>query len=235
MEQTSQHTSISPKIVLFVGVLAVSTASIFIRFAQAEASSLTIAAYRLGLATLIMAPFALRRSLDEIRRLTRIQVGLVIASGAFLAVHFATWITSLEYTSVASSAVFVTTDPLWVALLSPLLLREKLTRPVILGLAITLIGGIVVAFSDVCTGGTGGLTCPSLAGFFTGRAALGNLLALIGAWMAAGYLMIGRRARAGMSLLAYTFLVYGISAVLLIILALVMHAPFWGFSPVICV
>ena len=109
-----------------VGVLAVSTASIFIRFAQTEASSLTIAASRLTLAALFLLPVALKRNGKELAQLNRKQVGLLLLAGVFLAVHFASWITSLQYTTVASSVVLVATSPLWVALLSPVILHERL-------------------------------------------------------------------------------------------------------------
>ena len=114
-------------------ILAVSTASIFIRFAQREAPSLVIAALRLTFASLILAPIAITRHRDELRKLTRRDLLLGLLSGVFLAVHFATWISSLEYTSIASSVVLVSTGPLWVALLSPIFLKEPLTRPVLIG------------------------------------------------------------------------------------------------------
>src|SRR5690242_15237952 len=105
---------------LLTAILAVSTASLFIRFAQKDVPSLVIAALRLTFATLMLAPIALTRYRAELRTLTRRDLILGLVSGIFLAIHFATWISSLEYTSVASSVVFVATGPLWVALLSPL-------------------------------------------------------------------------------------------------------------------
>src|SRR6266542_4283036 len=136
-------------VALLAAILAVSTASIFIRFAQADgAPSLVIAALRLSFATLLLAPVALTRHRDEICNLTRSELSLGLVSGLFLAVHFATWISSLEYTSVASSVVFVSTGPLWVALLSPILLNERLTRAAIIGLALSLFGGTIIGLSD---------------------------------------------------------------------------------------
>jgi drug/metabolite transporter (DMT)-like permease len=205
---------------LFAAVLAVSTASIFIRFAQAEAPSLVIAALRLTFATLILAPVALTRHREELRKLTRREITLGIISGLFLTAHFATWITSLEYTSVASSAVFVATGPLWVALLSPLLLNEHLTPTAVIGLALALLGGIVVGLSDACVIHNG-IQCPELSQILQGRAMWGNFLALAGAWAVTGYLIIGRKLRAKISLVAYIFVVYGISAIGLIIVMLV--------------
>lgn len=177
--------------------------------------SLVIAAGRLSLATLVLAPIVLPRHHQELRDLDRHAWMLTGLAGVFLALHFATWITSLEYTSIASSVVFVTTTPLWVALLSPVVLRESLTRTIILGMLLALVGGIVIGLTDACYNGPTSWSCPPGEELFRGQAFWGDLLALAGAWMAAGYVMIGRRVRAQMSLMAYIFIVYGIAAVVL--------------------
>ena len=98
---------VSPILVLGFGILAVSTASILIRMAQGEAPSLVIAAYRLGLATLILAPFGLKQSWLELPGLKRTQLRDLIVAGVFLAFHFAAWITSLELTTIASSIGYI--------------------------------------------------------------------------------------------------------------------------------
>ena len=214
-------------IALIIATLAVSTASIFIRYAQSEGTpSLVIAALRLTFATLLIAPLALTRHLDEIKRFTRTEVLLGVFSGIFLALHFATWITSLEYTSVASSVVFVGTGPLWVALLSPMLLKEHISRVAIVGLAVAVVGGAIIGLADACVW-DGGLVCQSFQDALQGRAMWGNFLALMGAWAVTGYLIIGRKLRAGTSLVPYIFLVYGMAAVtLLIILFASGNSPF---------
>ena len=215
-------------IALFIAILAVSTASIFIRFAQTDAPSLVIAALRLTFASLALAPIALTRHRAELRALTRRELLLGLLSGLFLAVHFATWISSLEYTTVTSSVVFVSTGPLWVALLSPFFLREPLTRPVLIGMSLALVGGIVVALSDACSWNNG-LVCPSMNQVLHGRMLFGNFLALVGAWMVAGYLMIGRKLRVGMSLVPYIFLVYGMASVCLLLIVLVARENLFGY------
>ena len=223
-------------------ILAVSTASIFIRFAQREAPSLVIAALRLTFASLILAPIAITRHRDELRKLTRRDLLLGLLSGVFLAVHFATWISSLEYTSIASSVVLVSTGPLWVALLSPIYLKEPLTRPVLIGMLFALLGGTIIGLSDSCeltlrlrlSGGSlrpGTISCPPLSEFVQGKAFLGNFLALAGAWAVAGYLMIGRRLRGGMSLIPYIFVVYGIAAIVLLGIMFAAGQSPIGFSP----
>jgi len=222
---TEPHPRLLLPLGLVAAILAVSTASIFIRFAQANAPSLVIAALRLTFATLLLAPIALTHHREELKNLTRREITLGIFSGLFLTLHFATWISSLEYTSVASSAVFVATGPLWVALLSPALLNERLRRAAMIGLTLALIGGTVVGLSDACVIHNG-IQCPDLSQILQGRAMWGNFLALLGAWAVTGYLIIGRKLRAKISLIPYIFVVYGISAVGLII---VMFAA--GQSP----
>jgi len=216
---------------ILVAILAVSTASIFIRFAQREAPSLVIAALRLTVASLILAPVTISRYRDELRKLTRTDLLLGVLSGLFLAVHFATWISSLEYTSVASSVVLVSTGPLWVALLSPIFLKEPLTRLVLVGMSLALLGGTIIGLSDSCQI-ENGFTCPPLSRFVQGTAFLGNFLALAGAWTVAGYLMIGRRLRAGMSLIPYIFVVYGIAAIILLVIMFAAGQRPTGYSPV---
>ena len=220
---------------ILIAILAVSTASIFIRFAQREAPSLVIAALRLTFASLILAPVAIGRYRDELSKLTQGDLLLGLLSGIFLAIHFATWITSLEYTSVASSVVLVSTGPLWVALLSPIFLKEPLTRPVVLGMLLALLGGTIIGLSDSCQmnlSGTTRLTCPPLSQFVQGKTFLGNFLALAGAWTVAGYLMIGRKLRVGMSLIPYIFVVYGIASVILLAIMFVAGQHPTGHSPI---
>ncbi len=210
---------IPQSIVLAIAILAVSTASIFVRYAQAEAPSLVIASYRLIIASLVIAPVAWWNNRKELRALKRKEWLLALASGVFLAVHFATWITSLEYTTVASSVVLVSTSPLWVALASWLLFRERLTPPLIIGLALALFGGAIVNFSET----------QRLAG--SGSPYLGNALALSGGLAVAGYFVIGKRLRAKLSLMPYITAVYGAAAVTLLLVTLALRQPFVGYSP----
>jgi len=193
----------SAYLVLLAGVLAVSCASIFVRLAQAEgAPSLSIAAGRLGLAALLLTPLALKRAGREIGALTRRQVLAALAAGACLAVHFAVWITSLAFTSVASSAALVTTIPLWVGLASWLILKEKQGPGVWLGLGLTVLGSLLIGLSD--RGGP------------ASRPLLGDGLALAGALAFCGYALIGRGLRARLSTLAYVWLAYGSAALVLL-------------------
>ncbi len=192
-----------PALMLFIGILAVSTASILIRTAQQFLPSSLIAFGRLFFATLLLAPFGGKTALHDfisLERKEKVRVGL---AGLFLGIHFIVWIKSLELTGIASSVILVTTTPIWVALFSPIILKEKITKSVMIGLTIAMIG-ILVLF----LGPSGGLKFNS----FDLSTIAGNFLALVGAWMAAAYTMTGRSAREKISLKSYVFLVYGISA-----------------------
>jgi drug/metabolite transporter (DMT)-like permease len=153
-------------------------------------------------------------------------------AGIFLGFHFATWITSLEFTTVASSVVLVTTAPLWVALLSPVFLNESINRWVFLGLVISLGGSVIVGLSGNCQITDGTITCSAFEGMFSGEHFWGNLLALSGAFLSAGYLMVGRKVRNSLDLSIYTFVVYSFAAIVLILIVFVTRSKISGYSPI---
>ncbi|MEE8163587.1 MAG: DMT family transporter [Anaerolineae bacterium] len=205
--------TIKPYLGLATGIVAVSFASIFIRLA--EAPSLVIAACRLTIASLILAPAALIRAKEELRTLTRGDLQLALLSGLFLGLHFATWTSSLEYTSVASSVVFVSTSPIFVGLASHSLLKERVSRQMFLGIAVSMLGGMIIGYGDLGLGA---------------RELFGDLLAIAGAVMVSGYFLVGRRLRRQLSLLSYIFLVYATAAGFLVALCLLTGHPFSGYS-----
>ncbi|MFU8826400.1 MAG: DMT family transporter [Brevefilum sp.] len=210
------------------GILFVSTASIFIRFAQAEASSIVIAAARLVIASLVLVPIALVRYRQQWRQLSRSDLIKVFGAGLFLALHFASWISSLALTSIASSVVLVTTTPLWVALLSPFVLKEPIRRGVWIGLLFSITGGVIVGIGQACRISQGELLCQ--AQVFSGQAMWGNFLALFGAWMAAGYMIIGRQIRKKLDTVPYVALVYGAAALILLLVVMVRAEPVFSYS-----
>jgi len=202
-----------PVVILGVGIVAVSTGAIFARLADAPA--LVTAAYRVGLATLILLPFTLWKAGAELRGLSRRQVGLAGLSGLFLALHFALWIASLDYTSVANSVVLVNTVPLWVALLAPLVTSDRIGRRTVLS-AVLCVGGAAAIGAEGASLG--------------GDVLRGDMLAVGGAMAAAVYIVLGRKLRANVSLLAYVTICYGCAAVLLWLLVLILRLPVVGFS-----
>jgi drug/metabolite transporter (DMT)-like permease len=205
-------------IALATGVLAVSTGAIFVRYAQQEAASLTIAAYRMGIAFVVVLIPTLLRHRRELQSLTYRDLGLAATSGFFLAVHFATWIYSLEMTSVAISVVMVNTAPLWVGLLTPLTTRERLAPATILGIALSVVGTMAISW---------GLERDA----DSPNNLLGGALATIGAVGLAVYLLIGRNLRRRHSLGVYVTVCYGTAAGYLGLAAIGMGQQMVGFSP----
>ncbi len=204
----------NPYLALVSGLIGVSTGAIFARLAG-EAPALVIAAYRLGLASLILAPLAWCKCRSEIRGLSGHDLKLALLSGLFLALHFAVWISSLNYTSVANSVVLVTMNPLWVGLLTPLVTQERISRIALIGIIMSVIGGIIIS-----------------AGNFTasGNALWGDFLALVGGVCLALYLLVGRKLRSKLSLLAYIMVCYGSAALILWGVVLTFRLPVTGFG-----
>lgn len=225
-----KKTIISPYLGLILGIIAVSTASLLIRLAQVEAPSFVIAAGRMIIASALIGIFTSAKLREELPRLPRKTTILLIMAGIFLGFHFATWITSLEYTSVASSVVIVTTAPLWVAIFSPLFLKEKITKWIIIGLMVSLVGSVIVGLNSACTITMSQLVCQTIFTFTSGRMFIGNILALLGAFFSAGYLIVGRSTRNSLSLTSYTFVVYSVAAFILIILVILSGQSIAGFS-----
>ena len=203
----------NPYFALVSGVLAVSTGAIFARLADAPA--LVIAAYRLGLATLILAPIAWWKVRDELLSLSMRELGLAALSGFFLAIHFATWISSLDYTSVTNSVVIVNTNPLWVGLLTPLITKERIRTAVVISIIISVSGGAIIGAGDFAMGG---------------KALFGDFLALLGSICAAVYLLLGRNLRRKLSLLAYVMVCYGCAAIILWVIVISFRMQITGFS-----
>jgi len=202
---------------LSAGIVAISCASIFVRFAHAKGMpALSIAAWRLVFACAVLLPWALIRYRDEILAIPFRDLGMLGVSGVFLGLHFATWIASLEYTSVASSVVLVSIGPVFVGIGSWVLLGERPVMWLIVGLALATVGSIVIGLGDL-GGGRNRL--------------LGDVLALAGAMFVAGYLMIGRRVRGRLSLYAYIAVVYGVAMVALLVMVWASGQPMLGFSP----
>lgn len=202
---------------LGAGVLAVSFASILIRLAQAEGvPSLSIAVWRLTVASVLLLPYAWVTRRGEMLALSRRDLGLLALSGFFLGLHFAAWIASLGYTSVASAAVLAAMGPVFVALGSWLIWRERPGPLLSLGILLAVAGSIAISWDDLGKGGD---------------YLLGDLLALAGGVAVAGYLTIGRRVRGRLSLVAYAAVVYGMAMLTLLAVLLIARQPLLGFTP----
>ena len=198
---------------LFIGVVAVSFAAVFIRLA--DAPPMVIATCRMVIAAAVLLPIASIKSMKGLRRLSKRDVSLILLSSIFLALHFGLWITSLDYTSIASSVVLVTSHPAFVAILSYFLWRERLNR--------LIIGGIIVALAGVVVINYNGLS-------FDYQSLLGNLLALLAAFAMGVYLIIGGQLKTRIDLLSYLALIYSGAAVILLAATLIMGYSLSGYS-----
>ena len=198
-------------LLLIVGVTAVSFSAVFVRLADAPAFA--VAFYRCAFASVILVPLGLIRHRVEYRRLTRGQWRLALLSGAVLAAHFATWISSLSFTTVAAAAVLVQAQPVFVAMLGRFV-GERPTRRGLVGMGIALAGAVVI----------------SSGGFAGGdRAVFGDLLAVAGAFFAAVYVVLGRSLRQEISLVTYTSIVYSTAGAALALVMLVSGTAFLGY------
>jgi drug/metabolite transporter (DMT)-like permease len=196
---------------LAVGVIAVSFSAVLVRLA--DAPGLAQAFYRCAFAAAVVLPIGVIRHADVYRSLSRPRWGLALVSGLFLAGHFATWIPSLSYTSVAASTVIVTTQPLWVALFGGIA-GERTSRRALVGIAVALVGTLVITGGDLGGGG---------------RALVGDLLALAGAVCAAVYVLAGRKLRQELSVVVYTSIVYTTAALTLAVCMAVSGTRFAGY------
>jgi drug/metabolite transporter (DMT)-like permease len=199
--------------VLTLGVIAVSTAAPLIR--EADAPALVIAAYRLTLASIPLLAIAAVRRRPVLASITHRSL-LATAAGIFLALHFAFWIASVQQTSIVTSVVLVTSQPLLVAIASGPLLGERPTSATWLGIALATAGTVVMVADDL---GSGADTL------------LGDLYAVLGAVFAAAYFLCGRSLRqAGESWLSYVTLAYSVAAVTLVAMSTIAGHDFSGYS-----
>jgi drug/metabolite transporter (DMT)-like permease len=172
-------------------------------------------------AALILTPLTLLRHWEELQRISRRDWLLMTVSGIFLGMHFALWVTSLEYTSVLISVTLVTTTPIWVAFLEWGVLRQPLGRNLLIGLAIALVGGVLIGLEG------GSETQPPSGNHLW----LGSALAIGGAIAVSVYFAIGRSVRSRLSLLPYIWVVYGIAGLAVTAVLLLQQVPLLGYPP----
>lgn len=203
-----------PNIALLISIIAVSTASILIRWT--DAPPLAIAAYRMSISVVMLTPFFLKNNgLEKLRDRGIGQLVRLCVVGIVLAAHFASWITSLSLTTVASSVIFVHIDPIFVAIISHFVLGDKINAKTLVGIITSFIGVTIIAMGDVGTG-------PSNI--------TGDLLALIGGVMLGLYILGGRFYRKSLDLTTYVTPVYSSAAVILILMSLVTGTKLTGFN-----
>ena len=204
-----EKSTIHPYIPIFIGVIAVSLSAIFVKLANADAG--VIAFYRMLFSVLIMAPIFFWKYTNEIKRLSKRDWIFSGIAGVFLAFHFILWFESLNYTSVASSTVLVTLQPLFAFAGTYFFFKERLSIKTILSGIIAIGGAVLISWGDFQISGT---------------ALFGDILALIACALVTAYLLFGQDVRQRLSLVTYTFVVYGISTVTLFFYVLLKGESF---------
>jgi drug/metabolite transporter (DMT)-like permease len=204
-----------PPVVLAIGVACISFGAIFARYA--DSPPLVKSAYRVGISAAITLPVALIFHRNEYHRLSARDIRLNVLSGLFLALHFATWITSLDYTSVASSVILVDTIPIWTAVFNLVLGVARPSRTMWFCVFLSVAGAAIVGYGDIS---------------FDRRALFGDALAIAGGAAAAAYIICGREARCKLGIVPYIGLCYATAALVLWAAVFAMGYPVTGFSSV---
>ena len=194
-----------------LGVLALGFSAIFVRWAAAPGP--VTGFYRMGLASVFLAPFALAGRTHR-RSWPTAGIHMAALAGLFLAADVALWNTAVNLTSAANAVLFANTAPLWVALAAWLLLREKLNGRFWLALLLTLAGAALVLGTDF---------------FRNPRIGWGDLLALAASLFYAGYFLITQRGREQLPPLPYVWLMGTISALTLLGISLALRLPLVGY------
>lgn len=202
------------KYYVMIGIFFTSLSSILIRLSNAP--SLVISAYRMIFTFLLLVIPVIIRNKKELFNIKGKELLLCIISGIFLAFHFASWIASINMTSIASSTVLVSSNPIFVAVGSYFILKEKLSKKAFISILIAITGSAIIALSDSHSN--------------TGHALLGDLLAFSGAVFIAGYIIIGRIVRKNLSNGTYIFIVYLTSAIVLFALCFATNTPVYPYS-----
>lgn len=198
-------------LLLAVAVFAVSLSGPLM--AAAVVPPLAIAFWRNAFATIALAPTAVTRRREELAALNGRRLRLVIISGAALALHFATWVSSLTLTSVASATALVTLQLAWIVAWQ-LVQGERYGGKVVVGLGFAFVGVLVVSGVDFTV---------------STRAIVGDGLALVGGIAAAAYTILGSRARQSVSTTTYTFVCYGTCAAFLAVASVVAGQALGGY------
>jgi len=201
------------KYLILVGTLFTSLSSIIIRFSAAPA--LVISAYRMLFTCLMLLLPVIINNRKEFSSIKRNDFILCILSGIFLALHYASWISSIHMTTIANSTVLVACSPIFVALANYFIIKEKYTFKMIASIVLSLTGTLIIAMGS--SGGAGSSMM------------IGNALAFSGAIFVAGYLVIGGIVRKNMGAGVYVFIVYSVSAITLFLMCFVSNTPVYPY------
>lgn len=211
---------------LLIGVIGISIAAIFVRLSTKKTGldgigfHIFLSASRLIISSLLMFP--LWKGLSQLKP-QRGAFSYAVIAGICLAIHYVTWFLSLSYTSIAASATIVTTNPIWVVLLSWIFFKEKPSRMTLIGISLALFGGLLIGYD-------GAITANNIAK----NPLLGNFLALIGSWVYSIYFLAGREAQSkGLSTGIYAVTAYGSAAFILLPLPYFFDSGYTGYPAIV--
>lgn len=199
--------NLSPQSGLAIAIVAVSTSAIFVRWS--DAPSVVIAFYRVLFTIAMLAPFALTRHRHSYRRLSLRDGAIALITGIALAIHFAAWFESLNWTSVAAAVTLTQTQPIFVVIVAYAVLKERVTSRMVFGILLAVLGAATMSVGDIALGAD-----------VVGSALYGNGLAIVGAVMAAAYVIAGRSLRQRVALLPYVTVVYVACAATLFVVSI---------------
>ena len=202
-----------PYVAIAIGVISVSLSAIFVKLSSAE--SAVIAFYRMLFSVLIMSPVFLLKYKSELKLLQKRDWLFSIVAGVFLAFHFILWFESLNYTSVASSTVLVTLQPIFAFVGTYLFFKEKVAFQSIVAVIVAISGSLLISWGDFRV---------------SGAALYGDGLALIACAFITGYLLFGQDVRKRLSLMTYTMVVYSVSTITLFFYVLFMGQSFGPYE-----
>ncbi len=203
------------KLIIILGVIGVSVSAPLIRFSSAP--SMVLVLYRVLIAALLLSPAIALKNRAELRSISHGDLALCLVSGLFLGLHFSCYFEALRFTSIASAVALVDTEVFFVALMLLILFKERIPWLAWVGIVITFVGSVLIAWADAGDGT---------------NVLLGDLIALAGAFCMAVYTIIGKTCRQRITTTTYTFLVYLSAGITVLVILVCSGRPLLGYGPV---
>lgn len=207
-----KNAPIPTAIPLFIGIIAVSFSSIFVKWSSAPASIQGM--YRLLFTVLLMLPF-IRPHLAELKSLTRKKIMLLFGSGFFLALHFLLWMGSLKLTTVSSSTIILALEPVFIVIGAFFIYKERTSRVAMIGMGVAIIGAVLIGWGDI------GVSRKNL---------IGDLLSLLGTLAVSVHMLIGQKAVQQVSSYIYSFVVFLSATIVFAVYNVVCGISFTAYS-----
>jgi drug/metabolite transporter (DMT)-like permease len=197
---------------LIVGIIAISFSSIFVKWSDAPVSVQGM--YRLLFTIILMLPFVLKHG-TTLKRISGREWTLLILSGTFLALHFLFWMGSLKLTTVASSTILLSLQPVFVMAGAYIAFREKTTKPAIVGMVVAIIGAVMIGWGDIG---------------ISSQHTQGDILSILGTIVVAIHMLIGQKLLKTIPAALYSFTVFLTAVIVFAIYNTLLLIPMTGYS-----